>query len=191
VSVARQIVTLCDPCLADEVRAEGRTVEVVLDGKARSVELCVTHEAELLKPLADVLAEFGVKAGTGTSHVLRAPRRTGSTTTAPPGEATRTGKTPTGPRDLECLACGATYASATGLAGHLASEHGQPKAATLSVAYGDRCPLCGLTAAPKGLGRHTGGIHGLPIAQAFIEAGTAGDEFGVVAERLALLDAAS
>jgi len=185
--MARQIVTLCDVCLGEDARTEGRTVEVTLDGKSRTVELCETHEAQLLKPLADVLAEFGAKAGAGTSHVVRTPRRR----TADAGEPViRRGKEPaSGERDLECLACGASYASAAGLAGHYAAAHGQPARTTLSVVFGDRCPLCGVTTAAKRLGRHTGGVHGLSMAQAFSEARSAGDGFGVVAERVAILTA--
>jgi hypothetical protein len=186
--MAREIVTLCDPCLAEDTRSTGRSIEIAVDGKSRSVELCESHEAELLKPLLDVLGRFGQRV------VLTAPA--GSRTPRPAApidpDATRKGKPPAGPRDLTCLVCPATYGSASGLGLHYVAEHGAPKRATMSSVYGPRCPLCGHTGAPNGLGAHTGALHRTTVAQAFTEArdGGAGDPFGVVAERTALLRSA-
>lgn len=188
--MAREIVTLCDPCLAEDVRSTGRTIEIGIEGKSRTVELCETHELQLLKPLADILGRFGQRvtltapAGSRTS-VPRPPRAAGPAAVDP--GAPRLGKPPTGPRDLACIACEMTYSTPSGLAGHLVRIHGVSATATLSAAYGARCPLCGHEGSASGLGVHSGSAHHLAIARAFTAARDAGDPFGVVAERVAVL----
>lgn len=184
--MAREIVVLCDPCLAEDVRSTGRTIEIAIEGKSRSVELCETHEAEIVKPLLDVLGRFG-------SRITVAPRSSRSAAASPvpvSAEGQRLGKPPAGPRQLVCIACGADYASSSGLALHMTAKHGAPERGALSWAHGDRCPLCGLTCAAGRLGSHAGTVHSTGTAQVFTAARDAGDEFGVVAERVAILTSA-
>ena len=120
--------TWCDPCLVEhDARTSGRTIEITLDGKRRTVELCESHEAELLKPLADVLDRSGHRVPVVGSPARSRPKLPGEP------EPVRTGKQPAGPRELACLVCDAAYASSAGLGNHYAADHGMPKAKTLSV----------------------------------------------------------
>lgn len=181
--MAREIVTnvLCDLCLAEDVRAEARSFEVGVDGKPRTIELCESHEVEVLKPMVDVLERFGHRLPSTAAR----PARAAAPALDP--SAPRKGAEPAGGRDLACLACGSLYGTPSGLAGHMVGQHGMPKAATLTFAYGDRCPLCGHRGSARGLGMHTGSVHHDSVPRAFTEAREAGDEFGVVAERTAFI----
>ena len=190
--MAVEIVTMtwCDPCLVEhDARTTARTFEIVLDGgKPRTIELCEAHELEILKPLRDLLARFGRRI----QAPPRAPRVSAPAVGEPAARSGRAGRAPaSGERPLVCIACDATYAARGGYAAHLTSAHGAPKTATISAAYGGRCPLCGYTGEPAGLGAHTGSIHRLGVAQAFTEAREAGDPFGIVAERAEILRAAA
>lgn len=54
------IASWCDPCVKQERRTDGRTVNLYIDGEAKSIELCPKHEQQLLGPLQVLMEAYGV-----------------------------------------------------------------------------------------------------------------------------------
>jgi hypothetical protein len=52
--------TWCDGCVAVDMRTEGETHTIKIDGKAAEVDLCERHVKQLIEPLLAVIEERGV-----------------------------------------------------------------------------------------------------------------------------------
>lgn len=57
--MAQLIKTICDACQDNDVETVGEPVEVTMDGKARIIDLCLDHQAEIVAPLREALAALG------------------------------------------------------------------------------------------------------------------------------------
>lgn len=57
--MAKEIVAWCDVCLQDEVQTTASTHQLTLSGKTHELDLCETHDKELLEPIRLLLAEAG------------------------------------------------------------------------------------------------------------------------------------
>lgn len=174
--MAREIVLWCDAHLVDDERVPAQTVTVSIDGATTEIDLCDVDRKRYVEPLVELLREYGAPPET----VVAAPSRR-----APQ----RHGIKPISGRAYECLWCGLDYAAESGLAQHVIKKHGF---ASLSVAYGNRCPLCAI--AFPSLGRHANKDHRnlAPrgrfehYSQLFVAAARkAGDPHGIVDERVA------
>lgn len=201
--MAREIVVLCDPCLAEDVRtaAVESTVAVEIgavkpNAKLKALALCERHQTELLKPLADVLNEFGV-AVDGSPKApapLDGERRSGrggrvtaeelAANAAATGK--RKGRQPTGERLAQCLWCELAYTakSGSGFMRHLRVNHGFHG---FVEAFGGLCPLCGEGPYDLMLA-HVQKTHPefgfIVVSQPFLWARDNGDPYGQYAERV-------
>lgn len=174
-----QVMAWCDVDLAEDKRVPmASSHDVVLDGKAFTVDLCEEHEVALYKPFAGLVAHGSAPAPKaphkGTQQALgasaaRPVHRSGSRSDA----AAR-----------ECVLCGAHLASRTVHDRHILQAHNVPGPVAL---YGLGCPLCGqgdFTSA-QGLGAHGAGAHQIYDTSALYQAAkAAGDPHGAVAALL-------
>jgi hypothetical protein len=145
------------------------SLPIGFDGVWKSLDWCPACLAEIIEPLRKLWDEAGVE--------IDAPRGKSRHPSLPKGDARR-GRQSDKPQDRQCLWCVESYASDTGLSGHLVRDHNLPK--TLGEVFGNKCPLCGKEF--PSLGRHTMRDHGVShITQAFVRARGDGDKFKVVA----------
>lgn len=138
--MVREIITWCSPCYAEDIRSEGTSVVLTINGsKPQSVDVCETHEKEIVEPLRELLAAHGSRIESATVA-------------------------PTVGRRL-CPHCGASLKSADSLAKHIRRSHGeapdptQPMVDESELAHG--CPDCERRfATPQGMGAHRSRVHG-------------------------------
>jgi len=190
--MAQEIVRLCDVCLADDVRANAQPLTVQLGGPARLLDLCDEHREQLIKPLAELLAEYGQPVpGQPTKRPYRRstmPSPTAETaaradqpaaSAALPGELAQTDE-----KEV-CPFCQSGYRSAEALRKHLDNHH---NTRAIYAAAGGECPICGVARPASGrysLRAHIAAEHGLPtLSRAIDVARVGGDPFGVVARVL-------
>lgn len=171
--MAREIVVLCDRH-ADQDEPERRpalTVTVALDGEPpKEVDLCSECRTALIDPLQRLLDEHGA-APQGVRQPPAKPQRrsVAKLTAAGNGELDR------------CLWCSETYVAGTGaLTSHLRREHGFN---SQGDAFGNACPLCGLTYGY--LGAHARQHQQASVPALFTHAQAEGDPHGVVAQVIA------
>lgn len=180
--MAREIVTWCDPCLAQDERSPGREMVVRVENITRVMAMCGPHEDQYLKPLAALLEEYGVPAEAQPAPAPAKPagaaqQRATALLTAAQVTGTRKGKTPA-ERGAHCLWCSLTYSSdGGGLGRHVRTIHGYDG---VKEAYGRLCPLCGesydiLQAHLRKSHEEFGFGH---LSQAFLWAKDNGDPFG-------------
>jgi uncharacterized C2H2 Zn-finger protein len=147
--MVREIITWCSPCYANDVRTEGRSVALAVDGRPQLVDVCETHDKEIVQPVRELLAAHGQ-----------------------PLE--RAGVEPTARERHRCPECGKLLKTRDTLSKHLRSMHGQ----SLKDALGDDdddelpievdesskpygCPDCARRfETPQGLGAHRNRSHG-------------------------------
>lgn len=152
--MAREVIvnTLCDPCLAEDVRTEGRELPAIqlpgVPGKAaRVVAVCERHDKELLQPLVALLTEHGqaVDAEGQPTSTARGNRR---------GKANNQ-------EAMTCPVCGHSSPNRGALASHARNMHD----AALGELLGEAtltCPECGrLCSRPQGLAAHRRSAHGI------------------------------
>lgn len=183
----------CDVCQRDEgAQVEGQTLTMALDGKPRALELCETHYAQLVKPLADVLAELGRKPDDGAAprKGSGAPRKAPGVPEAQAGasvpqrgrKARQEGSQAPAHQEQDrdsypCIICGKELTRSDIYRRHLGAVHG----VSASVLQGDTCPVCGQGELSK-MGVHVSGQHadmGLAnSAQALVWARDHGDPYG-------------
>lgn len=149
--MAKEIVTWCDACMAEDQHSPGHTVVIAVDGKPQSVDLCTSHDDQLVKPLRVLMEEFGAPVE------LPAQSRPKTGAKVSPGTAgnqhernvlmhqqtgVRKGKPPAGDRSNQCLWCPLTYSgsASSGFGRHLRVVHGFDG---LREAFGGICPVCG------------------------------------------------
>lgn len=187
-SRALVIQSWCDVCQRDDdAQVTGETFQGLLDGKPRELELCEAHWAQLVKPLADVMAELGRKPDgqapkTGPGRPRKSPPMVQAQ--AEPSEPERPRKAPQKAQAQEqeqdhaypCLLCDAVLVSQGSYRHHL-NRHGL----SAPVAQGDTCPVCGQEGLTK-VGVHVSGQHadmGLAnAAQALVWARDHNDPYG-------------
>lgn len=186
--MAKEIVTWCDPCLAQDMRTPSRQYGPFL---GKTIDLCDPHAEEFVKPLQALVEEFGAPV-----ELTLAKGRHPSARVSPQGaQATllsfgETGirkgrKPPEAGRQWKCLWCPMDYAADSGFRAHLASLHGLAQG--LAVFSSVPCPLCGIEL--HSLGSHiTRGHTDLGfrnVTEAFIWARDNGDPHGSYAALLA------
>lgn len=176
--MAQEIVRLCDPCLAEDAsRVGGVGLTVNLGDGPLVVDLCDSHLARLVKPLADVLGLYGVaegraartrKGGTGRRRQPRATPAEGAAEVAEGGRA------------YPCPWCDYESAASSPFRRHVAEVHGL---AGFSSWAGRVCPVCGEDHPPRGtnsMAAHVRDAHGLPSVARAVRAGRdAGDPYGI------------
>lgn len=104
--MARDLVTYiwCDPCLAEEVREEGREHTLTYGGwKARRIAMCERHEKEVLNPLLDILKDGEVDPA------------------AAPAGRPRTAEATV--NKIECRLCGAKLKNSGSFGSHTRQKH--------------------------------------------------------------------
>lgn len=146
--MVREIVTWCSPCFAEDVKADARTVAVVIDGgKPLTVDVCERHDKEIVQPLRELLEAHGSKLDAAS---------------AAPARAATVGR-------RLCPHCGASLKSADSLAKHIRRSHGdhdetpdQPTPPSVDESeLAHACPDCERRfATPQGLGAHRSRLHG-------------------------------
>jgi predicted RNA-binding Zn-ribbon protein involved in translation (DUF1610 family) len=145
----RTISVWCDACNADSAQTAGQTVRLVLnDGQPQTLDLCDKHQATLIEPLSQLLADYG--APVTTEDARSAASETPAST----------------PAKADCPACGDTL-NQTSLAAHIYRSHLRTPKPVLHV-----CPDCGWTpssaipteAQPRAVGRHRSATHGTTTA---------------------------
>lgn len=190
--MSRQLVIhdWCDVCQRDDgAQVEALSYTMQLDGRPRTLELCDMHQAQYVKPLADLLADLGRKPDDGEAPRKGAGRpRKGLE--APGAQAEPTGQqrarkappeaqeaTPQDDEGYPCIICGTHLARADNYRRHLASVHDLPP----GVLQGDTCPVCGQGGLTR-MGVHVAGQHGDMglgnSAQALVWARENGDPYG-------------
>lgn len=193
--MAQEIVRICDPCMIETGTRVDAAVVVLDTGRGPlAVDLCEQHLAELVKPLADAVALWGVKPDPVPAKARTATRTARKTPAARPARPAPEVVVPSdGSADEAELAPSAvgskyvcTFCQHTGWdsrsawAKHLALEHGVAGFASLA---GTACPVCGAVHGLRGsdsLERHVGRAHGLAsVSWAVLAARAIGDPFGV------------
>jgi len=175
------IVTLCDLCgpdvAAHEQAAEPHSFTV--DGLGPTVvDLCPTHYAEAVGPIAALLSEHGRRPNPEPAKTPAAPTRRGAVAPRPSDP------------DLRCLLCDHRARSAGSMDRHLRDHHGYVPPTSV---YGPPvCPLCGHEAETQsGVAVHLGKGPTHPevrtgngiLHTAWSMAMEQGDPHGVVAKR--------
>lgn len=181
-----QVLAWCDVDMAEGQRVPmAATHEVVIDGKAFTVDLCEDHEAGVYKPFAALVAHGSAPAPKGPH---KAAQRALVPSTGPkPGRPLSSADRalPVGAR---CLVpeCGAAYdgRSQGGMVQHMRAVHGIGM-----EALGRSCPVCGEVKHPgAGLAQHVAKAHRevetpalVGVLAAWWWASTHGDPEGVIA----------
>lgn len=130
-----RVLAWCDPCASDGLQESGETYTLELHPAMkgpREIELCDTHAAAYgLPQLVASLDKYGrapsspVKGSLARPAARAAQSATGAKLVAAAATGVRHGKPPAGKRDLACPDCELTYASASGLRGHVWKIHGK------------------------------------------------------------------
>jgi hypothetical protein len=185
-----QVLAWCDVDMAEDRRVPmAATHEVVVDGKAYTVDLCEDHEAAVYKPFLALVAHGSAPAPKGAQNraqrarAVLAPGATPAKVGRPVGDQARA--LPLGAR---CLVadCGTAYDGRTqgGLTQHMRAQHG------LGLdALGRACPVCGEVKSPgTGLANHVSKAHHevegpalVGVLAAWWWASTHGDPEGAIA----------
>jgi len=178
--MAQEILRICDPCLAESgVRSEARAIVLDLGPGPTVVDLCELHEVQIVKPLTDAMALWGVPADVPARKGKRkqATRRPSVT------EAARAARSTTAEAegaDHPCPWCAYGVENSSSFRRHIGMDHG---VASFSTVVGRVCPVCGEHHQPRGrdsMLNHVQTVHGLPsVARAVLEARAVGDPFGV------------
>lgn len=130
-----RIMAWCDACASDGQQELGETYTLelhpVMKGP-RELELCDMHAAALgLPQLVASVDKYGrapsspVKPSVARPAARAAQSATGGKLVAAAAAGVRHGKQPAGKRELACPDCPLTYASASGLRGHVWKIHGK------------------------------------------------------------------
>lgn len=189
-----QIIQWCDPCYAEDVKTEGEPVAISfgINSPTVTILLCAQHVEELIKPVAELVSEYGEPVdATPTPRGSAGGRITvGQSGRRDPAFLTKTrtrqGRQPVGGRANDCLWCELSYAggSTSGFARHLRVAHGF---ANLTEAFGGPCPICG-EGPYELMSAHVKRKHSEfgfeAVAQPFIWARDNGDPHGVYAAKL-------
>lgn len=203
----QEFIQWCDICWQDDVKTEAElnTIGVVIGGaktpQPRTLLLCQEHTDEWLKPLTQLLHDYGVPLDPPRPGAKRpkAERATEESVSAGPAgnqlvrtqlmleqNGTRKGKPPKGPRGLQCLWCPLSYShnSSSGAGRHLRTSHGYDG---ITEAFGGLCPVCGEGDYTQMLS-HTNKAHPeldfKSASDPFIWARDNGDPYGVYAAKL-------
>ena len=186
-----QVLAWCDVDMADGQRVPmAATHEVVVDGKAYTVDLCEDHEAAIYKPFVALVAHGSAPAPKGAQNRAQraqaAARQVTSSGPKPGRPLSDPGRAL--PLGVRCLVpdCGVAYdgRSQGGLVQHMRSVHG-----VTMEALGRLCPVCGEVKAPgSGLANHVARAHHeveteslVGVLAAWWWASTHGDPEGAVA----------
>jgi hypothetical protein len=183
--MAQKIIRLCDPCQADgEDNADAAPVVVSLGAGFRALDLCPTHAAQILKPVADALEAFGVRVD-GPQTARKTTRGAGyrPPMSGPVAAARRVeGVADPSLRHL-CPACAYGANAESAVRRHIQQVHG-PRLTPITLAD-FTCPLCGERHQGRGKGSliaHLADVHAQPsIGHAVHAADADGDPYGVAA----------
>ena len=186
--MAKELVILawCDPCQDQDIKTEGQTYTLGIDGKTLTIELCEKHAKPVLT-VRDLLLEYGQKPESpGSAAALanhhprgRGPRVSDSQRKLPYKPRQNPDDLPEAER-LYCLLCERYFGHTTGLQGHYERAHGIT--ATLGEIYGTQCFECGETAANfRHLSVHMRTTHDITHAAKVVHSSL--DRFGIIAER--------
>lgn len=196
----QEIIEWCDPCYAQDIKTQGTAQNIgVQVGAARptirTLLLCPNHVDELLKPLTQLLDEYGTPVEVPTPGAKR-PKDSGvRVSAAPPSAQTlthyqlsgiRKGREPAGGRPNQCLWCPLSYTAAStgGFGRHVRVAHGFDG---LGEAFGGPCPVCGEGPYLQIL-NHCNRAHKdmgfIAVAQPYLWARDNGDPHGVYAAKL-------
>lgn len=180
--MAQEILRICDPCIAETgVRSEARPIVLDLGTGPTVVDLCELHEVQIVKPLTDAMALWGVPAEVPSRKggKRKYTRRAASSSAAAAPRTTAEAVEAAG-RDHACPWCPFTVDSSSAFRRHVAKAH---DVGSFSALAGRMCPLCGSQHQPRGadsLAGHVAAVHGLPsVSRAVIAARAAGDPYGV------------
>ena len=158
--MAQEIITWCDVCLLEDVRAAATTTVLTVNGrKPVGVDLCPVHEDQILKPLLELMIGSGRPAD-------QRPRPLPKSTAPAAGDGA----------SFACPFCDVPYDSPGGLARHFGAVHGASKPRLVDV-LGTDCPVCGETFGVR-MGKHIRAMHNQSTPEAFAAARDAGDPFG-------------
>jgi hypothetical protein len=165
--MAKVIVAWCDPCMNNEEHTPGNpfVVSLGVTMKPKEIDLCETHEKELLTPLRELLGEVGQPVGEGILPGMPA---------TPASDAEK----------KDCPQCppGRTL-TREGLRGHMRKIHGMDRTAANDVVrdtfggnarvqkpFSEQCPECKAAGVPvdestydtpQGFGAHRKAAHGV------------------------------
>jgi uncharacterized C2H2 Zn-finger protein len=183
--MAQEILRICDPCMAENgVRSEARPIVLDLGTGPYVVDLCDLHEVQIVKPLTDAMALWGVVAEVPARKGKRkyTPRKP-SITEAARAARSSPAEGETGPQTdhLEaCPWCPYWVDNASSFRRHVTKSHG---VSSFSAVVGKSCPVCGSVHQPRGvdsMSRHVEAAHGLPsVSRAVLAGRHLGDPFGV------------
>jgi hypothetical protein len=161
--MAKVIVSWCDPCMVNDEHTPGNPFVVTLGAtaKPKEIDLCETHEKELIAPLRELLGEVGQPVGSEQLALDVDPDKT----------------------KKQCPQCSEErLLTREGLRGHLRKLHGVERSAANDVVrdifgnariqkpFSEQCPECkeaGVPVAestydtPQGMGAHRKAVHGV------------------------------
>lgn len=139
--MAKQIITYCDPCLREETQVLATTVTIAIDGnRPLMLDLCETHEKELVAPLYELLMDAGapVRAdeltcqSCGKAYKKReslrkhVERHHGAGAAAPSSPQGQLDISSTGdePKPYDCPDCDSSFSTPQGRGAHRSRAHG-------------------------------------------------------------------
>jgi hypothetical protein len=136
----------CDACRADDMQTLGQTIRLTIGHTvhAETLDLCEKHQAALIEPLAQLLADYGTPIDADGQPMVRPKPRT-----------PRTSDT----KMISCPACDAVMVR-NSLPPHIYKKHLKIAPPVLTA-----CPECGWTppmagpTAPRAVGAHRGREH--------------------------------
>jgi uncharacterized C2H2 Zn-finger protein len=180
------VLSWCDVCDDDDVRAEGETYTLAIgSGQLLDVELCDKHAVPVLKVI-ELLKNYGKKGDTptlppppkrvGAGSMPRGPYRPRGV-----GQPFPSKEDDGGNKNVQhCIACNLAFASRGPYDSHMNKEHGLT--GSFAEIYGKQCPECGRDdfSSMRNMSIHLSTVHGIrghvTRAMALSE-----DKFGVVA----------
>lgn len=177
--MAQEILRICDPCMAEQgVRTEARPIVLDLGKGPLMVDLCELHEAQIVKPLLDAMALWGVAADVPAPKRRKGSGRSRSIVPVSDGLVALAQGHDSRPHS--CPWCVYATASSSSFRRHIRTAHGVEQ---FSALVGNTCPVCGSEKPPRGvdsLAAHVLAAHNMPSVSAAVIMGRAeGDPFGV------------